>query len=159
MILVDTLEKRWHHVQVGFMLGGVEYEMHRLATGDYIKKEDGFTIIDRKHGLEELVGNLMPELKKKDGKRTHIHRDRFIDEIMRAKISHARFIVLIEGSGCESPADVAKVGKMPHSQYTGAWLAEQMFRLEVAYGVEWMFCKPCDTWKVICKELGEPYYE
>lgn len=142
MIVVDSREQKWEHIQSYFDEHGIAYVFpQKLDTGDYVNTECPDVIVDRKANLQEICGNLS------SGKGNII---RFTNECKRAKAEHKRFIVLIEGTNCKSVDDL--VGwKSKYSKHTGKWLQQKMFEMSIAYGVEWQFC----TKKVTAKKILE----
>lgn len=143
MIYVDTREKKWEHIKKYFDSHNIEYASIALPTGDYISTERPQIIIDRKHNLQEICGNLS------NGKE---NINRFVAECKRAHETKARFIVLIEGTNAKSVRDLSG-WKSRYSRHTGKWLVDKMFNLTVSYGVEWQFCKSNETAKKILELL------
>lgn len=143
MLIVDTREKKWQHIQDFFEANGIDYQMRKLDVGDYYNTENPRVVIDRKADLQEVCSNLQ------NGKE-NIHR--FINECRRARADGFRFIVLVEGTSCKTIVDV-KAWKSKYTKHTGQWLYREMLRLFYAYGVEWMFCKRNETAKKILEIL------
>lgn len=144
-ILVDSREKKWQHIEEYFTKQGIQYVFpHKLDVGDYYNTESPDVVIDRKANLQEVCTNLSK------GKSNHT---RFALECKRAFQQHLRFIVLIEGTNCRNTADV-KNWKSKYSKHTGYWLCNEMFKLTMAYNVEWMFCKKNETAKKILELLN-----
>lgn len=144
MIIVDSREQKWDHIRDYFDKNGIEYVFPRkLDEGDYFNTEHPDIVIDRKANLQELCTNLSK------GKRNII---RFTNECKRAREKHLRFIVLIEGTNCQSVRDVAS-WQSKFSKHTGKWLTDKMFNLTLSYDVEWMFCKKNETAKKIIEVL------
>lgn len=54
IILCDTREKKWSHVERAFVKSGVEYKIQKLDTGDYMDADNNKLTIDRKAGLKEV---------------------------------------------------------------------------------------------------------
>ena len=68
---------------------------------------------------------------------------------------HIKMIVLVEhGRNIRSIKDVA-TWKSNYTRVTGKQLMEEMYRVHIAYGVEWFFCSKQDTGKRIAEILGE----
>ena len=96
-ILVDSRDKSNEHILTIFDKKGIEYYKpeNGLKTGDYsvaIQLEDDTVIdlrdkivIERKNSLEELSTNITK------------HRERFANELQRAKDNNTKFILMIEG--------------------------------------------------------------
>lgn len=143
MIIVDTREKSWEHIKSFFDKNGIDYTVRKLDTGDYANTDNPSVLIDRKANLQEVCSNLMK------GKE---NRTRFVKECQRAFSDKVRFIVLIEGTNCKTIADV-KGWNSKYSKHSGKWLYDEMFRLFLAYGIEWQFCKKNETGKKILELL------
>lgn len=143
MLIVDTREKKWQHIQDFLEENKIDYQMRKLDVGDYYNTENPRVVIDRKADLQEVCSNLS------NGKE-NIHR--FINECRRAKADGFRFIVLVEGTSCKTLVDV-KMWKSKYTKHTGQWLYREMLRLFYAYNVEWMFCKKNETAKRIMEIL------
>lgn len=144
MIVIDSREKKFSHIEEYLKRNGVPYVFpQKMDVGDYCNTERPGIVIDRKADLQELCSNLSK------GKNNHT---RFVAECRRAFNQHLRFIVLIEGTNCKNAADV-KEWKSKYSSHTGQWLAREMFRLTMAYGVEWEFCRKNETAKRILELL------
>jgi len=143
MIIVDSREKKWDHIQAYFEKNRVEYTVHKLDVGDYLNTSHAGIVIDRKRNLQELCSNLSK------GDENIV---RFTKEASRAKAANYRFIVLIEGTNCNVPKDVLG-WKSKYSKHSGRWLYDKMFNLTVGYGVEWQFCKKNETAKRILEIL------
>ena len=144
MIICDTREKKWSHIENYFKEHDVPYKIEKLDTGDYFNPNKPNIVIDRKGSIDEVFSNLSK------GKENIL---RFTHECQRAKKSGLRFIVLIESGTLASVKDVAAIETATHSRYTGKWLVNEMFRLTVAYGVEWRFCPKHKTAKTILQLL------
>lgn len=143
MIIVDSRERKFDHIRDVFDKKGVPYEVRKLDVGDYFNTENPKVVIDRKANLQEICGNLSY------GKN---NRTRFAAECKRAFNQKIKFIVLIEGTNCRNTADV-KSWHSRYSNHSGFWLCNEMFRLSMAYNVEWMFCKKNETAKKILELL------
>lgn len=144
MIYYDTREHEGknNHILEAFKRAGVTYERHKLDTGDY-KVPGGMVTIDRKKDLEEIAGNLCS----KDG--------RFWREARRAHDTGLKLIVLVETDDWRiNCIEDVKTWQSKHSRVTGANLAMQMFRLHMAYGTEFLFCKRENAGWMIMQLLG-----
>lgn len=144
MLIVDSREKQWKHIKKYLDSNNIPYQVKKLDVGDYFNTNNPIVVIDRKANLQEVCSNLMT------GKE-NFHR--FAKECRRARDLKIRFIVLIEGTDCNSISDV-KQWRSKYSKHTGEWLAKQMVNLFYAYKVEWMFCKKNQTAKIICEILN-----
>lgn len=143
MLIVDTREKRWKHIEEYFWSHNIAYKMQKLDIGDYMLTENPRVSIDRKANLDEIGSNLM------SGKGNY---HRFLKEVKRAKMSGVHLIVLIEGTNCRRVEDV-KLWRSKYSNITGGWLFRQMQNLTYGYGIEWRFCRSNQTAKTILKLL------
>lgn len=144
MIIVDSREKKWEHIQKYFDKKYIEYVFpQKLDVGDYYNTENPNVVIDRKANLQEVCTNLS-----RGGDKII----RFAKECKRAREKQLRFIVLIEGTNCKSVTDLHE-WKSKYSKHNGKWLIDRMFQLTVSYQVEWIFCKKNETPKKILELL------
>lgn len=149
MLIVDSREQ-WTqsrskdvHIRNYLERHGIEYEVRKLDVGDYILDENPKLCIDRKHNLEEVARNLM----------NRSDSARFWREVRRAHDSGIQLVVLVEsGPGVLSINDVPK-WKSKYSQVTGRRIINEMIRLEMSYGVRWVFCSKASTGKKIMEIL------
>lgn len=130
MVLVDSREKKWDHIQKYFDNHNIPYKVQKLDVGDYALEGKGNLVIDRKHSLDEVAQNLCS----KDD-------SRFWRELRRAYDSNVKLIFLVEYGKVHSISELARCGwKSKYSKVNGTILADRMFRTALAYGVEWRFC-------------------
>ena len=128
--IFDTREKRNEHIKAYFERHGIEYEIRKLDVGDYQIEEKPKISVDRKRNLQELSKNLMNA---KD-------HSRFWKEVRRAREQKVKLFVLVEHGGqIKSIEDVAKWTDK-YSGVSGRALANEIYRLHIAYGVEFLFC-------------------
>lgn len=149
MLIVDSREK-WTQTRphdynsIGGFLDrkGVPYRVEKLDVGDYMM-EGGTVTIDTKQDLEELSRNLM----------NRADHARFLKEVRRAQEQGLRLVVLCRHGGkIKSIRDVAGW----HSKYSpvsGRDLMNEMFRVHISYGVEFLFCDKRTTAKKILEIL------
>lgn len=142
MIICDTREKKWSHVENYFRREGIPYEVHKLDYGDYMSDHNPNLSIDRKQNLDELAGNLC----------TPSHR--FWREIRGAYKAGIRMTVLIQDKDRHELKDVL-TWSSDYSKVNGRMLFEKMFGIANAYGVEFRFCDKNDTGHVIATMLDE----
>lgn len=147
ILLVDSREK-WtqtgstdRHIKSYFDRRGIEYSVQALDVGDYMLK-GGKISVDRKQNLEELAKNLT-------NKADHA---RFMREVRRAYAERITLIVLIEHRGIKGTNDVVR-WRSKHSPVTGAALVREMFRIQMAYGVKFLFCDKLSTGRMIMEIL------
>lgn len=134
MLLIDDREKwtqsgsRDRHLKDYFDRHGILYRVQRLDVGDYML-DGGKITVDRKYGLEEISKNLTNA---EDNRR-------FMSEVRRAYNAGIKLVILIEQRGITCHDDVT-AWRSKHTGVSGAELLKRMFRLEMAYGVRFMFC-------------------
>ena len=100
--------------------------------------------VDTKQDLEELSKNLM----------NRPDHSRFWKEVRKAKEHGIKLIILCEHGGqIKSIPDVAKW----HSKYSpvsGRALMDEIYRVHISYGVDFIFCDKRNTGKKIIELLG-----
>lgn len=128
MIICDTREQKWSHIEDYFKVNDIPYRIQKLDFGDYMNERIPGLAIDRKASLDELAMNLCSP-----------DSSRFWREIRGAKKAGIRMIVLIEDRRYHTPSDVIE-WRSKWSRITGAKLFEKMFAISNAYGVEFRFC-------------------
>ena len=143
MIVIDTREKKYEHITEYFEKHDIPYTLKKLDTGDYLNTDNPSVVVDRKANLHEVCNNLSA------GKSNRI---RFTDECKRAYKDKIRMIVLIEGTNYKELNEL-KDWKSKHSWHTGRWLLDGMYRLSMAFGVEWKLCRKNETAKKILEYL------
>lgn len=143
MIYCDTREQKNGHVLEYFRRSGIEYEVRKLDTADYMDPERPGVLVDRKRTLDELAANLCTA-----------DSGRFWREIRRAHAEGAQLIVLCEhGRGVER-AEHVRQWRSVRLGIGGASLARAMDRASLAYGVRFEFCERRDTGWMIAALLG-----
>lgn len=143
MIICDTREKANQNILAYFDKHSIEYKIEKLDTGDYMDSERMDITIDRKRNLGELLTNLCS----KDD-------SRFWREVRRSKEQKIKMIILCEHGGkIKSIRDVAS-WKSKYSRVTGKQLMEEIYKVHIAYGVEFLFCDKRSTGKRILELLG-----
>lgn len=143
MIVIDSREKKFNHIEEYFKAQDIPFEVRKLDTGDYCNTDNPSVIVDRKQNLQEICMNLSK------GKE---NVSRFTRECKRAFEDHVRFVVLIEGTNYRELNQIRE-WKSKYSKHTGRWLLGEMFRLTMAYKVEWILCKKNETAKRILEIL------
>lgn len=149
MLIVDSREQ-WTqsrsadtHIRKYLDKHSVEYVVQKLDVGDYMLDENPSLVIDRKQSLEETARNLM----------NRSDSSRFWREVRRAHTSGIKLVVLVEsGPAVLNINDVPK-WKSKYTQVTGRRLIDEMIRLEMSYGVRWVFCSKASTGKRIMEIL------
>ena len=144
-VIVDSREKRWEHIKEWFEKNGIEYCVRKLDEGDYQIEGNPFVSVDRKRNLAELSKNLMNA---KD-------HSRFWKEVRRAREKKIRLVVLCEHGGrIKSIQDVA-LWSDKYSGVSGKRLMDEIYRVHIAYGVEFLFCSKRQTAKKILDILTD----
>lgn len=143
MIICDTREKTNQNVLSYFERHNVDYQVKKVDTGDYVNTDMMGVVVERKKNLNELLTNLCS----KDD-------NRFWREVRRSKEQKIKMIVLCEHGGkIKSIRDVAS-WKSKYSRVTGKQLMEEIYKVHIAYGVEFLFCDKRSTGKRILELLG-----
>lgn len=144
MLIVDSREKKNSHILKYFITHDIDYVIKKMDVADYQIESNDNLVIDRKQNLEELAKNLM----------NRADHSRFWKEVRRAKEQNIKLIVLCEhGSQIKSIKDVATW----HSKYSpvsGRNLMEEIYRVHIAYDVDFLFCDKCSTGRKIIELLG-----
>lgn len=142
MVLCDTREKKNDHVLAYFERHGIPYSVQTVHTGDYMDSAKMDTTVDRKQNLEELSGNLCTK------------NSRFWREVRRSKEEGLKMAVLCEHGGkIRSIKDVAG-WRSRYSRVSGKSLMEEIYRVHIAYGVDFFFCDKRSTGRRILEILG-----
>lgn len=144
MVIVDTREKKNSHILKYFITHDIDYVLQKMDVADYQLEDKDNIVVDRKQNLEELARNLM----------NRSDHARFWKEVRRAKERNIKLIVLCEHGGqIKAIPDVA----LWHSKYStvsGRALMDEIYRVHIAYGVEFLFCNKRSTGRKIIEILG-----
>ena len=144
MIICDSREQKNAHILAYFKRNNIHYEIAKVDTGDYINTDNPLVAIEKKKDLAELCTNLCSS-----------DKARFYREIRRAHDSGIKLIVLCENGGkIKSLADVSS-WKSKYTKVTGKWLQSEIYKVSVAYNVEFIFCDKRSTGKRIIEILTE----
>jgi hypothetical protein len=164
MIICDSREQKNAHILRYFERHGIDYQVQKMDTADYMVEGQPNIVVDRKQNLDEICANLTYKGKKANengGKGIPSNVARFWREVRRSHTDGIKLVVLIEhGENVKSLADVAAWGGS-RSGISGRKLVDEMDRLSAAYGVEWQFCGKSETAEKILKILnykGENYH-
>lgn len=147
-IITDSREKA--HI-IGRILDyfdreGIKHYSSKLIVGDYMDIDNPRLVIDRKFSLSELATNLTND------------SGRFMREVRLAKELGIHMIVLCEqGAWVKGIRDVAQwhnpmQGKIPYA-ISGKELMERIYRVHIAYDVDFLFCDKRSTGKRIVELL------
>ena len=144
-IITDSREKA--HI-IGRILDyfdseGIKHYSSKLIVGDYMSMDNMKLSVDRKHNLSELANNLTND------------SGRFMREVRLAKELGIHLVVLCEHGGwCKSIRDVKDwhnpmQGKIPFA-ISGKELMERIYKVHIAYGVDFLFCdKRCTGRRIV----------
>ncbi len=144
IIYQDTRQQKGKHrnIESYFSRNGIEIVNVKLDVGDYMSPDNPKITVDTKYGLDELAKNLT----------NRSDNARFMREVRRAYQSRITLIVLIEQRGINGTEDVLK-WRSKHSPVTGVALVREMFRIQMAYGVKFLFCDKRSTGRRIMEIL------
>lgn len=150
MIIICDSREKWtqdgstdRRIRDYFDRHGIEYIVQKLDVGDYQIDGQPNLSVDRKSSLNEVSRNL---LNRSDS-------SRFWREVRRAHDQGVKLVVLIEsGRSCQNINEVSK-WKSKYSPVTGRRLLDEMVRLEMSYGVRWVFCSRRSTGRMIVEIL------
>ena len=143
MYYFDTLEKKNNHIKKYFDKHNIPYTLQRLPTADYWNDENPNVVVDRKRNLNEVAQNLCSP-----------DSSRFWKEVRRAYRDKQKFIVLIEhGPSIKSLADVSQ-WTSKYSKISGSRLQAEMYRVGIAYNIQFEFCSKQSTGKRIVELLS-----
>lgn len=144
--VIDSREKKFEHIKSYFEKNGIDYAIRKLDVGDYQIEGQPSISVDRKQNLQELSKNLMNA---KD-------HSRFWKEVRRAREQRIKLYVVVEHGGqIKSIEDVSKWSDI-YSGVSGRVLANEIYRVHIAYGVEFIFCDKRSTPKKIIEILQNP---
>ena len=143
MILCDTREQKWRHVEDYFKVNDIPYRVQKLDYGDYMNEYVPGISVDRKASLDELASNLCSS-----------DSSRFWREIRGAYKEGIRIVILVEDGRIHALPDVI-AWRSRYSRITGAKLFEKMFAISNAYGVDFQFCDRYHTGQRIKEILDD----
>ncbi len=142
-IIIDSREQKCDHIKAYFEARGIEYKVCKLDVGDYQIEGLSTISVDRKQNLSELSRNLL----------NRADHSRFWKEVRRAKESQTKLIILCEHGGkIKGIKDVA-IWNNKYSGVTGRKLMDEIYRVHISYGVEFIFCSKRSTGKMIIELL------
>lgn len=144
-IICDSREKKNQHILKFFEENGINYKIQKMNVADYQIEGDNGIVIDRKQNLEEVATNLM----------NRNDKSRFWREVRRANKDGMKMIVLCEHSrNIKSIQDVISW----HSKFSpvsGRCLMNEIYRVHISYGIEFIFCDKRNTGRMIVNLLSE----
>lgn len=144
MYYFDTRERKNQHILDYFDRHNIEYEIRKLDTADYWNDENPNVLIDRKQNLNEVAQNLCSP-----------DSSRFWREMRRSCSEKKKMIILVEhGPNIKSLADVSS-WTSKYSKISGSRLQAEMYRVGIAYNIQFEFCSKRSTGKRIMELLTE----
>lgn len=145
MIVEDTRQKAGKHENKHsyWDITGTEYIRSALPFGDYWPAPK--VAIDTKQDIQEAVGNICG---------AGAEKARFLRECKKANAAGCKLIILIEDKRYNTPEDLFGKSVHLHNGQTipGDRVYVAMKMHEERYGVEFWFCDPAESGRVI-KEL------
>lgn len=146
LIVVDTREKGHKKILEHFDKVGQDYILSKLEAGDYMLFKDFSVIIDKKDGLDEILGNLTGKTKRADGSYER-NRERLAREVNKAhELGCKDFIFLIQNNKIKTTEDICN-WKSRYSVVTGRQLLGIMREFKEKYNCKYMI--------VPRKEMGQ----
>lgn len=150
-LIEDTRQQAGKHENkhTFFKEHGHEVFRSKLAFGDYALPPA--VAIDTKQDVKEIAGNMCGSAKEKS---------RFREECKLAKDAGSKLIILIEDGRIRSVDDLygKSVWLMSGRSIKGDQLAKAMAVMHERYGVDFMFCDPADTGRIIIELLEKHKY-
>lgn len=144
MIIVDSREKKNSHILKYFISHDIEYVVQKMNVADYQIQGEDFLVIDRKQNLEELSRNLT----------NRSDHSRFWKEVRRAKQNNIKMIILCEHGGQIKDIKSVANWNSKYSPVSGRHLMEEIYRVHIAYGVDFLFCDKRSIGRKIVELLG-----
>ena len=144
MIIVDTREKKNAHILKYFITHDIDYRLQKMDVADYQIEGKDNLVVDRKQNLDELTRNLM----------NRSDHARFWKEVRRAKERNIKLIVLCEHGGQIKDIKSVAAWQSKYSPVSGRALMDEIYRVHIAYGVEFLFCDKRSTGRRIIEILG-----
>lgn len=137
IIICDTREKGNKSILKYFDTINQDYIITKLEAGDYMLYKDFSMIIDKKDGLDEILGNLTGKTKRADGSYER-NRDRLAREVDKAhELGCEEFIFLIQHNKIKTTEDIYN-WKSRYSIVTGRQLAGIMREFKEKHGCKYM---------------------
>ena len=144
MIVVDSREKKNSHILKYFIKHDIDYVIQKMDVADYQIQGKENLVIDRKQNLDELARNLT----------NRSDHARFWKEVRRAKERNIKMIVLCEHGGQIKDIKSVASWNSKYSPVSGRHLMEEIYRVHIAYGVDFLFCDKRSTGRKIIELLG-----
>ena len=143
-VICDSREKKNAHILKYFENHNVPYIIQKMDVADYQMENVDGLVIDRKQNLDELARNLM-------NRNDHA---RFWKEVRRAKQNNIKMIVLCEHGGQIKKISDVSLWRSKYSGISGRAVMDEIYRVHIAYGVEFLFCDKRSTARKILELLN-----
>ena len=134
MYIFDTREKKNLHIKNYFDRHGIPYRVEALSVGDYMV-DGGHVSVDRKQNLDELASNLL----------VRGDKGRFWREVRRAREQRIKLVVLCEHGGQIRSLKDVELWNSKFTRIDGKAVQREIYRVSIAYGVEFLFCDKRST--------------
>ena len=181
-IYIDSREKEYKHITDYFDEIGQPYEVRHLESADYSSDEPNGVLIERKRSILEIAGNIGAERErfKSEFKRAKRNGEKVIVVIEESYRATAKKMVeraFIKLSTWVAPQDkglvddlrlrcLKEVKECEELRLLNFWsdrkckiqgdtLYKHCLNYIDWYGVEFIFCKPAHTGRIILEKLGE----
>ena len=127
---------------------GVKWFKSKLYVGDYQSLDNPRLVIDRKHDLQELAGNICQQ------------HERFRAELVRAQEAGIQIVILCEHGGCIKTLEDVYFWENPRRRTSpGAISGQRLFKvlntMHEKYGVRFEFCDKRQTGRRIVEILTD----
>lgn len=149
LICIDSREKprAIEKIICEFQKQEIKHISSKLYVGDYCNMKNPTILIDRKQNIAEIAGNA-----------TSGHA-RFKRELIRLDDLGGKMYILIEqdkidGKKIKSLEDII-LWAPKHSTVMGDRIYRILKSWQNKHNIEYVFCRKCDTGKMIIKLLGE----
>lgn len=143
-VYIDTREKKFEHIKSYFEKHNIDYEIRKLDVADYQLEGKPQIVVDRKRNLSEISKNLMNA---KD-------HSRFWKEVRRAKEQGIKLYILCEHGGKIKSIQDVSLWDDKYSGVNGRHLMDEIYRMHISYGVEFLFCDKRSTARKIIEILS-----
>lgn len=144
-VIVDSREKKWDNIAQYFEKHGIEYQVRKLDVGDYMLDGVSRISVDRKRNLSELSHNLT----------NPTDHSRFWREVRRAREQGIKLYILCEHGGKIKSIKDVPLWNDKYSGVTGRQLMDEIYRVHISYGIEFLFCSKNSTGRKIIEILSQ----
>lgn len=142
-VIIDSREKKCEHIKEWFDKNEIEYKVKKLDVGDFMIEGNEKISVDRKQNLSELSRNLT-------NKTDH---SRFWKEVRRAREQGIKLYILCEHGGKIKTIKDVSLWNDKYSGVSGRNLMNEIYRVHISYGVQFLFCSKRSTARKIIEIL------